>query len=69
MRESAASEYCGLFNGGKPNLHKRRREVIADNLAAEKLAGNEAKQNCERAALAELDALERFVCERLCPPV
>lgn len=42
-----------------------KRAVIANNLAAEKLAGNEAKQKCERAALAELDALEQFICARL----
>lgn len=37
---------------------KGRRLTIEGNIASEKLAGNEWKEACERAALAEITALE-----------
>lgn len=40
-----------------------RRQTIEASIAAERLAGNEHKEACERAALAELEALERRLPE------
>jgi len=41
-------------------LAERRKEVEG-RIAAETLAGNEQKLNCERAALAELDGVEETI--------
>lgn len=40
-----------------------RRKTIEASIAAERLAGNEHKEACERTALAELEALERRLPE------
>ena len=38
-----------------------RRKLIEERIAAEMLAGNEVKLNCERAALAELAGIEFII--------
>ena len=41
-----------------------RRKIIEANITAEELSGNGYKQNCEKMALAEIAALEKFINNR-----
>ena len=43
------------------NYLAERRKEVEERIAAETLAGNEVKLNCEKSALAELAGVEKFI--------
>ena len=42
---------------------KARRKTIESSIGSEVLAGNKHKEECERTALAEITALEQWICK------
>lgn len=55
-------------SGGVGQYLRTRRRTIEASIAAEKLAGNKWKEECERTALAEITALEIWMSKSQSQP-